>query len=171
MIIGLDVSTSTIGYSVFNESTKLVVLGFINLTKLKILNEKANFFLGAFKSVLKEHDIKRGDIKHIMIEEPLLAFFKFSNAKTLAKLQAFNGIISYTMSTFTGLEPELINAARARKLVCGKLKKKSIKEEVFNFVKNIETQIQWPLTRVGSYKKQCMDMSDAYVVGKSYFKR
>ena len=170
MIIGLDVSTSTIGYSIFDEFENLILLDYVDLTKSTTLYEKASVFLEVFISAIKKCEITIESFKGLIIEEPLLTFSKFSNAKTLAKLQAFNGIISYAMFTF-GLEPTHINAARARKLVCGKLSKGSVKEKVFEFVRKKEPQIDWPLTRTGNFKKQCMDMSDAYIVGRAYFKQ
>tara|TARA_A100001201_G_C4088877_1_gene201417 strand:- start:790 stop:1296 length:507 start_codon:yes stop_codon:yes gene_type:complete len=167
MVLGLDISTSVIGYALFKEDGKLHKMGHVELTKFKDLNSKAEQFKRHILAVVGSNI----SALETIIEAPLLTFSKFSNANTLAKLQAFNGIITYVMFTLSGKNPEHIAAARARKLVCGKLDRKNIKESVFTFVRACEPSIEWPTTRTGNYRKQCMDMADAYVVGRSYFKR
>ena len=170
-VLGLDISTSTVGCSLFSDKGKLLHLSYIQLTKFKTLNTKALEFEEQLKRILSQHMDQLpldGGMK-VMIEAPLLTFSKFSNANTLAKLQAFNGIISYLMFTLLDEEPEHISAAKARKLVCGKVDRKNMKEKEFALVRSREKKLKWPKTRTGKYRKECMDMADAYIVGRAYF--
>ena len=170
-VLGLDISTSVVGYSLFSRKGKLLTVGYIDLKKFKTLNTKAEEFEDKLKLMLSKHMDQiplDGEMK-VMIEAPLLTFSKFSNANTLAKLQAFNGIISYLMFTLLEEEPEHISAAKARKLVCGKVDRKNMKEKVFALVRSKEKKVQWPKTRTGNFRKECMDMADAYIVGRAYF--
>ena len=169
MVLGLDISTSVVGYALFLTNGDLCKMDYIELTKIVGLNAKAEHVYTEITSLLKENNCNISKLE-VRIEAPLLTFSKFSNANTLAKLQAFNGIISYLMFTLIGKDPEHIGAAKARKLVCGKLDRKNIKERVFAFVRSAEPTHKWPKVRTGNFKKQCMDMADAYVVGRSYFK-
>jgi len=112
-------------------------------------------------------------IAAVIIEKPLLSFSRTSSAQTIAKLNAFTGAVSYLMFTLVGKDPEFINASTARKKVCGKLDRSRAKELAFAFVKLREPEINWPVKvkgkNKGSYKKECMDMADSYIVGRAYF--
>jgi Holliday junction resolvasome RuvABC endonuclease subunit len=132
-ILGLDVSTSTIGFSLFDLTSKLISIGYVELSKIKVVYQKATEFKNFIIEILQQFNLIQ-----IIIEAPLLRFSKFSSADTLNKLAAFNGIISYLMFNLTGVVPEHIHASTARKLVCGKLAQKNVKEQVFNYVRDNE---------------------------------
>jgi hypothetical protein len=111
MILGLDISTSCIGYSLFSEEGKLIELNCVkfnsDLTKFEKFEEfkKATAYL------------KKFPIKFIAIEEPLKKFMgKFSSAETIALLNFFNGMISSHIYSEFGMEPIYFNVNTARKL-------------------------------------------------------
>lgn len=164
VVLGLDVSTSTIGFSFFNSTGKLLSVGYIELSKIKTPYKKAVEFK---KFISKECDNFK--LISVLIEAPLLRFSKFSSANTLNKLAAFNGVVSYIMFSLTGLEPQHVHATTARSRVCGRLAKKNVKEQVFKYVRQSEGNISWPLNTKAAFKKQCYDMADAYIIGKFYF--
>lgn len=164
VVLGLDVSTSTIGFSFFCSTGKLLSVGYVELSKIKSPYRKAV----EFKKFIKKES-NNFKLTNVLIEAPLLRFSKFSSANTLNKLAAFNGIISYIMFSLTGLEPQHVHATTARSRVCGKLVKKNVKEQVFKYVHQTENAILWPLNTKAAFKKQCYDMADAYIIGKFYF--
>lgn len=189
MILGLDISTSCIGYSLFDENGKLIELNCVKfrdkLTKFEKLEEfkKATAYL------------KKFPITFIAIEEPLKKFMgKFSSAETIAILNFFNGMVSAYLYLEFGIEPMYFNVNNARKLVFptppkvkkiaskdgdaeivvseesleesdDKDDKKSIKHVIWSKVMQLEPQINW---RYGPKSRKLLDenfdMSDAYVI-------
>lgn len=178
MILGLDISTSCIGYSIFDMDGKLIELSCVKFRDKLTLFEK----LEEFKKST-EH-FKNLDIQFISIEEPLKKFMgKFSSASTIALLNFFNGMVSSYMYTQFGIEPIYFNVNNARSLVFPKSKtpkktkdseeiivseeaeeKGSIKHEIWKKVMELEPLINW---RYGPKSRKLLDenydMTDAYV--------
>ena len=171
-ILAFDISTTCIGYSIFNEDGNLIELNCVkfnsNLTKFERLEE--------FKKVTEY--FKKFPIKYIAIEEPLKKFAgKFSSADTIALLNFFNGMISSYLYLEFGIEPFYFNVNNARSLAFGKQKSStsteseggggnSKKHEVWNKVMQLEPLIQW---RYGPKSRKLLDenydMADAYTIG------
>ncbi len=116
-ILGLDVSTSTIGISLFEDKGtygKLKLLHHVTpivkpkpATKMQELFEKAKIFEVEFLE--KYADV--GIVK-VIIEEPLL---RSNNVNTVATLLRFNGMISRAVYDILGIVPEYISSYDARK--------------------------------------------------------
>ena len=172
MILGLDVSTSTIGYSVLDLDGTLKELGYISLKKQKNLLEKAEEFRSVLINLKKKYQFSR-----VFIEEALQRYGRgMSSARTITLLAAFNGIIQYVNFKELDITPELISVSAARKS-CGikfVSKKKSgipVKEQVFTWVSN-HLQYEWPtkILRNGPRRgveiqlPETRDMADAWVV-------
>ena len=133
LCIGLDISTSIVGISIF-KNKKLSKLIYIDLSKEKCIFKKAKMFEDFF---LKNFvDIK--NIDYIYIEDILQSFSRgLSSANTLMKLAKFNGIVSNIVYNITHLIPEYINVNTARKTLEIKIDKKSPvdkKEQVMMWV-------------------------------------
>jgi hypothetical protein len=115
--LGLDVSTSTIGISLFEDKGtygKLKLLHHVTpivkpkpATKMQELFEKAKIFEVEFLE--KYADV--GIVK-VIIEEPLL---RSNNVNTVATLLRFNGMISRAVYDILGIVPEYISSYDARK--------------------------------------------------------
>ena len=170
-ILGLDISTSNIGYCIFKNG-ELINAGAIELPSKKCMFEKAVHT----SEILKE--LKKYKISRILIEENLQSFRSgFSSAKTISTLAKFNGIISYISNTTFNIKPEFINVNHARKK-CGikidRKSKKNTKEQVLEWVsqqpqfKNFDwpTKIlkNGPRRGVTVLKPQCYDIADAAVL-------
>ncbi len=173
MKLGLDISTSTIGYCIL-ENDSIKDIGAIELSKLKSIFEKAKKFRDIVKKIKSDYAIEE-----IFIEENLQAFRPgLSSAKTIVALARFNGMCSLIVSDVFELDPCFINVNAARKLVGFKKKKdklKNTKEQILEFVMGLEKDISWPTKilkggpRRGTEVLQnyCYDMADAYVIVKS----
>jgi len=172
MKLGLDISTSTVGFCVLR-GDDIEDIGAIELSKLKSIFEKAQEFRKRIKEIKKTHKIKG-----IFIEENLQAFRPgLSSAKTIVTLARFNGMCSLIVSDIFEMDPVFVNVNSARKLVGFKKQKngKNTKDQVFDFVKNIEKNVYWPTKvmtrgpRKGTevFENFCYDMADAYVIVKS----
>ena len=165
VILGLDVSTSTIGFSFFSAAGELLVIGYLELTKIKTLYKKAV----EFKKLISYY-LDQFNIIDLYIGAPLLRFSKFSSANTLNRLAFFNGAISYLVFDLIKIEPNHVNATSARSRVVGKIPRNSkAKEKIFNYVKEKEKGIYWPTNTKGNFIKQCYDMADSYIIGAYYF--
>jgi hypothetical protein len=116
-ILGLDVSTKTIGISLFEDNGdggKLQMLTHITpkvkpkpKDNIELLIKKAQIF--QFEFLEKYSDI---DISRVIIEEPLV---RSNNVNTVATLLRFNGMICRSVYEVLNLVPEFISSYDARK--------------------------------------------------------
>lgn len=169
MLISLDISTSVIGITSFDETDgKLIELDYIKFKSGASIFEK----LSAFKEKIKHYE--GADVNYIAIEEPLKKFMgKFSSASTISLLNFFNGMISSYMYTTFGIEPLYMHVNTVRKTAFPnvKLNSKDTKHEIWNQVKNCEPQINWKYSkRTMKLMQENYDMTDSYAVGRAYLK-
>ena len=176
-ILGLDVSTKTIGIALFQENGNLLELTHITPrpkpkqpTSIGELISKADIF--------KEYIVKYKElnIDKIIIEEPLL---RSNNVNTVGTLLRFNGIISKICYDILGVIPTYISTYNSRKYAFPELmksRKEGLKPVLFGGydtkadkkmivwekVANLEPQIVWLYTRNQTLKKESFDMTDAY---------
>jgi len=116
-ILGLDVSTKTIGISLFEDegdNGKLQMLTHITpkvkpkpKDNIELLIKKAQIFQNEFLEKYSDIDIDR-----VIIEEPLV---RSNNVNTVATLLRFNGMICRSVYEVLNLVPEFISSYDARK--------------------------------------------------------
>ena len=178
MILGLDVSTSCIGWCVIGRNTELIRMGYIGLSKIFSIFEKAKVTQAELGKLCEEFNID-----DVYIEENLQAFRPgFSSAKTLISLSRFNGIVSYLCAQVFEIEPRFINVNAARKAVGLTIVRKSkggapTKHQVLDWVSNQlkGASHQWPTKVLKSGPRRgtsvledgCYDMADAFVIAKA----
>ena len=115
-ILGLDISTSTIGVALFEDlgdKGKLNLLHHVTpKIKPKPKKKVEEMFLKvrAFEEFLKKY-VDYG-ITTVIIEEPLL---RSNNVNTVATLLRYNGMISNSVYNILGVVPEYISSYDARK--------------------------------------------------------
>lgn len=183
-LLGLDVSTKTIGISLFNNKGQLLELTHISpkvkptpTTKTEELIKKADLFS---KFIDKYSNM---NIKHVLIEEPLL---RSNNVNTVSTLLRFNGMVTKICYDKLNITPEYISTYEARKnafpeLMQPNTTKKPVlfgaypkdvdkKRVIWELVCKREPQISWLLDKSGSLKKENFDMSDSYTVCLAYAK-
>lgn len=177
-LLGLDVSTKTIGISLFNNKGELLELTHISpkakpepKTKTEELVKKADLFYDFIQKY------KNLGIKYVVIEEPLL---RSNNVNTVGTLLRFNGMVTKICYDVLGVVPEYISTYEARKnafpslmqpnssgklVLFGGLPKDIDKKKiVWDLVSKREPEINWLLDKKGQLKKENFDMSDAYTV-------
>ena len=144
MILGLDVSTSNIGYAVINLDGSLVDLGYIELSKKKCFIEKNNVSHQILKTISQTYSIE-----HVFIEECLQRFsFGRSSANTIVRLALFNGSIQYISNLVFGCIPIVLNVNKSRKSLHIKTQTQKkcgipIKQQVFQWVSD-NLDYKWP---------------------------
>lgn len=172
--LGLDISTSIVGVSLFT-GDKLFKLFHIDLTKSKCIFDKASKFENEYLANISSECI----VKNIYIEDTLQSFARgLSSAKTLMTLARFNGIVSNIVYKVTNIKPVFINVNTARKSLGIKIDKNSKvdkKEQVMEWVDKDIGGYDWSTKIISrgknkglvKYEKFCYDIADAYVICKA----
>lgn len=189
-ILGLDVSTKTIGIALFDEEGKLWELTHITpVIKPKLDNKLEEQFrkVDSFERLLTRYI--ELDIDRVIIEEPLL---NSNNVYTVATLLRFNGMISKVVEEVLNIVPEFISSNDARKYAFPELMavrthnkkgepypEKTLKSKkptlfgaydskvdkkmvIWEKIAQLEPTIVWEYTRNNTLKKENFDMTDAY---------
>ena len=161
MILGLDVSTSKIGYCILDYDKNLIAHDVMKFKPLA-LEDRAEIFYQFLSDIKKEHKIK-----DVFIEQPFSMFGGGkTTAMTMAKLQRFNGMCSFAVRRIFGSNPELIAANRARGLVGLKIKRgEDTKRKIIEWVeKKYPKDFIVELTSYGNPRPGTDDKADAIVV-------
>jgi len=168
IILGLDISSSRIGYCLINENEDLLLVDEIKLKPSQSLEERADIFKKTMK-IIKEHS----EVDYVFIEQPFMAFSGGkTTATTMAKLQRFNGMCSYVVHSLFGRTPSLIQANKARGLVGLKIKRgENTKLKVIEWAsKKYPKKFIVENTRYGNPKPGTDDKADAIVIANAGLK-
>ena len=185
-VLGLDISTKTIGWSLFDIQTqKLLELTHISPVIKPKPEDKIEELLGkvdAFEEKLAEY--KDFGITKVIIEEPLL---NSNNVWTVGTLLRYNSMITKSIYDILGVVPHFISTYNSRKyawpdLVQDNGKGKQVlfgglpkdidkKELIWQRVSASEPQIVWLYTRNNTLKKECYDQADAYTCVQGYMRQ
>jgi RNase H-fold protein (predicted Holliday junction resolvase) len=182
-VLGLDVSSKTIGIALFDiESKELLELTHVSpIPKPKKENKIEELLVKAdiFRSKLLTY--QNLGITKVVIEEPLM---NSNNVYTVATLLRFNTLICREIYDVLGIVPEFISTYNSRKfafpdlvqlndkgkkVLFGGLPKDIDKKMIiWELVAKMEPQITWLYTRNNTLKKENFDQTDAYacVVGQ-----
>ncbi len=186
-ILGLDVSTRTIGWALFDIQTKeLLELSHVSpRPKAKDFgdNKMLELILKSeiFKTKLLEY--KNLGIVNVIIEEPLL---NSNNVYTIQTLLRFNTLICKEIYDVLGIVPEFISTYNSRKFAFPELVKENDKKKfvlfgglpkdvdkkmiIWELVAKKEPQIQWLYTKNNTLKKENFDQTDAYCAALGFMK-
>ncbi len=175
-ILGLDISTKTIGWALFDvNSSKLLELTHFSPKikpqpedKIEELLKKAE----AFKKHLE--DYRDVGITRVVIEEPLL---NSNNIYTVGTLLRYNTMILKSCYEILGLVPTFISTYNARKYAFPSLVGKNDKGKnvlfgglpkdidkkhiIWENVNTVCPEVKWLYGKNGQLKKENYDMSDA----------
>ena len=167
-VLGLDISTSTVGCAIIDaETDEIKSLFYISLKKEKGLLNKIRIF----KRELEECPITPN---HVAIEEPLVMFKEgFSRAQVLSMLSQFNGMAQFLTFLLYNTDPVMYNVNTARKLSYPDLKFPrgcKRKELVQERTAQEYPELDFPLKRTGRLKDECYDMCDAVVIARAHSK-
>jgi len=184
-VLGLDVSTKTIGFALFDiQSQQLLELTHVSPTpKPKVENKIEELMLKSniFREKLLAY-VGMG-ITYVIIEEPLL---NSNNVYTVGTLLRFNTLVCKEVYDILGVVPEFISTYNSRKFAFPHLVQSNDKGKYVLFgglpkdidkkvviweqVSKREPQIVWNYTRNNTLKKENFDSSDAYSAALGYMK-
>ena len=184
-VLGLDVSTKTIGWALFDMRTQeLLELTHISpRPKVKTENKIEELLSKAevFKTKLDEY--KNLGITKVIIEEPLL---NSNNIYTVQTLLRYNSFVTKNIYDVLGIVPEFISTYNSRKFAFPQLLQKNDKgkmvlfgglpkdidkkEIIWDLVAKREPQITWQYTKNNTLKKENFDMTDSYACVLGFMK-
>jgi hypothetical protein len=185
-VLGLDISTKTIGWSLFDIQTKelLELTHFSPVIKPKPEDKIEELILKVRGFEEKLEGYRNLGITKVVIEEPLL---NSNNIWTVGTLLRYNSMITKSIYDILGIVPCFISTYNSRKCAWPELvqendKGKKVlfgglpkdidkKEIIWKKVSNKEPQITWLYTKNNTLKKECFDMSDAYTCVMGYMKQ
>lgn len=160
MIIGLDISTSCIGWAVLDGDGELVAIGHINFKDANTLWEKADKAMEQLGMICDTHGPTA-----FYIEESLQGFRPgLSSASTLLTLAKFNGLLSFFMRQKLGRDPVYIPSAKARKLCGIKLLQKNKHPHAYGHKEQTFEAISGGLLAGHSWKEKRNAPADAPLV-------
>jgi len=184
-VLGLDVSTKTIGWALFDIGTKnLLELTHISpIPKPKPQNKIEELLLKSAVVRKKLEQYVGLGIQHVIIEEPLL---NSNNIYTVGTLMRFNTLISKEVYDVLGIVPEFVSTYNSRKfafphlvqpndkgkyvLFGGFAKDVDKKVIIWELIAKREPQITWLYTRNNTLKKENFDQTDAYCAALGFMK-
>jgi Holliday junction resolvasome RuvABC endonuclease subunit len=159
MILGLDISSSCVGYSLWN-SGSLARYGFVDLSNIDNLFQKIDTFLQIF-----EFDIDQ--IEAVYVEDIQQSFARgFSSVNTTILLAKMNAALSYAVHKKTNKEINYLNVNHLRKVIGLTVKRNGTKakEQTFDFVYGkFNLFLKW--TKNETIDKRSLDITDAIAVG------
>lgn len=186
-VLGLDISTKTIGWALFDiKSQELLELTHVSPRpkmdkeedKIKELLLKSEIF------AQKLNEYKNMGIVRVVIEEPLL---NSNNVYTIQTLLRFNSFVFKEIYNILGIVPEFISTYNSRKFAFPELVQENDKKKfvlfgglpkdidkkmiIWDLVAKKEPQIKWQYTKNQTLKKENFDMSDAYTCCLGYMKQ
>lgn len=176
-VLGLDVSTKTIGWSLFDIQTRelLELTHFSPVIKPKQENKIQELLMKVHAFEEKLNGYRNLGITKVVIEEPLL---NSNNVWTVGTLLRYNSMISKSIYDILGIVPDYISTYNSRKFAWPELIQKNDKnkfvlfgglpkdvdkkELIWKQVSEKEPQITWLYTKNNTLKKECFDMADSY---------
>jgi len=184
-VIGLDVSTKTIGIALFDVlSGELLELTHVSpVVKIKTDSKIEELLLKSsiFAEKLKQYT--NINVEEIIIEEPLL---NSNNVNTVGTLIRFNTLVCKEVYDILSIVPKFVSTYNARKnafpeLVRDNGKGKEVlfggfpkdidkKQIIWELVSKREPQIIWLYNKNNILKKENYDMTDAYCAVLGYMK-
>jgi hypothetical protein len=184
-VLGLDVSTKTIGWSLFDiQSRELLELTHISpVPKPKVEDKIEELILKSNIFRQKLENYEGMGIKYVVIEEPLL---NSNNVYTVGTLMRFNTLVCKEVYDVLGVVPVFISTYNSRKFAFPELVQENDKGKfvlfgglpktidkknvIWDLVAKREPQITWMYTKNNTLKKENFDMTDAYSCALGYMK-
>tara|TARA_R110002074_G_scaffold77919_2_gene176560 strand:- start:2121 stop:2615 length:495 start_codon:yes stop_codon:yes gene_type:complete len=160
MVLGLDVSTTCIGYA-FTKDKKILDMGFIDIKKQNTIQEKAYYAMDVLEG--KEYKIDK-----IHIEDNLSGFQGGrTSQQVIIKLAKFNAVFCFILENAMDVPVISINPNTGRKKVFGKARMKGVTAKDYvkqKIEENYDTKKWCKTTTRGNWDKRNIDAYDGLVM-------
>ena len=158
--LGLDVSSTVVGYCVSISKEKVIDAGYIDIRKESNIKQKAH-------KVAEYLDPRSIDPSIIVVEDSLSGFGGGrTSQQTIVKLAKCNAVISYVIEALYEVDINHVNVSTLRKAVFGKSREKGVDSKTFvrEQLKNkIDLSKFIVYNSRNNYDKRNYDMLDATV--------
>ena len=162
VILGLDISTSCVGYA-FTENKKILEMGFIDIKKQTTHKEKAFYVLTCINESSYIDDVKK-----VFVEDNLSGFAGGrTSQQVIVKLAKFNAVLCFVIEDAFDIEVKNVNPMTARKHAFGKARVKGVKAKDFvkRQVEELYDTKKWcKHTTRGNWDKRNIDAYDGLVM-------
>lgn len=184
-VLGLDVSTKTIGVALFDiQNRELLELTHVSpVPKPKVEDKIEELILKSNIFRQKLEGYAGMGIKYVVIEEPLL---NSNNVYTVGTLMRFNTLVCKEVYDILGVVPQFISTYNSRKFAFPELVQENDKGKfvlfgglpktidkknvIWDLVAKQEPQITWMYTKNNTLKKENFDMTDSYTCALGFMK-
>lgn len=161
MTLGLDASTSTVGWA-FSENGKITDAGFFDISSFDTSKEKSYFVINSLKTN-KNFEL----VDEINMEAALSGFMGGrTTQQTIIKLARFNAVFEYILTEELKIKVNLYHVNTMRKQLFGKARVKGMKSKDFvkaNIVNFFDVEKYDKKKKKGSWDERNGDMYDAVV--------
>jgi RNase H-fold protein (predicted Holliday junction resolvase) len=158
--LGLDISSTTIGYCFSSSQENIIHAGFVSVNKENSIKKKAHKVADELKNT-------RLQPCFIIVEDSLSGFGGGrTSQQTIVKLAKCNAIISYVVEEMYNIEVEHINVSTMRKAVFGKSRESGVDSKTFvknNLDNMLDLSEFTHYNTKKNYDKKNYDMLDAVV--------
>lgn len=158
--LGLDISSTVVGYCYSFSSTEILKAGYIDIRKEISIKQKAH----NVAQILDKLDIEPSII---IVEDTLSGFGGGrTSQQTIVKLAKCNAVISYVIEALYELDVEHVNVSSLRKAVFGKSREQGVDSKTFvreQLEKKIDLNEFVVYNSRKNYDKRNYDMLDATV--------
>ena len=158
--LGLDISSTVVGYCVSISKEKVIHSGYIDVRKETSIKEKAH-------KVANELDKLNLEPSKIIVEDTLSGFGGGrTSQQTIVKLSKCNAVISYVIEALYEMDVDHVNVSTLRKAVFGKSREQGkdsktfVREQLENLI-DLSEFIVYNSRK--NYDKRNYDMLDATV--------
>ena len=158
--LGLDISSTVVGYCVSISKEKVIHAGYIDVRKETSIKEKAH-------KVANELDKLHFDPSKIIVEDTLSGFGGGrTSQQTIVKLSKCNAVISYVIEALYEIDVDHVNVSTLRKAVFGRSREQGkdsktfVREQLENLI-DLSEFIVYNSRK--NYDKRNYDMLDATV--------
>ena len=158
--LGLDISSTVVGYCVSSSKKKIVNAGYIDIRKESTIKQKAH-------KVANELDKLHLEPSEIIVEDTLSGFGGGrTSQQTIVKLSKCNAVISYVIEALYEMDVDHVNVSSLRKVVFGRSREQGkdsktfVREQLENLI-DLSEFIVYNSRK--NYDKRNYDMLDATV--------
>jgi len=159
--LGLDISTSVVGYCYSSTSSNIDYAGHVDLKKYSTFREKALIVSSTLNHLNVDGVFK------VIVEDTLSGFGGGrTSQQTIVKLAKCNAIVSHVIEDLYGVDVEHINVSTLRKAVFGKSREKGLDSKTFvkcNLDNMLDLSDFIHYNSKNNYDKKNYDMLDAVV--------
>ena len=158
--LGLDISSTVVGYCVSSSKEKIIEAGYIDIQKQKTTKNKA-------QTVVEHLDQHSINPSIVIVEDTLSGFGGGrTSQQTIVKLAKCNAVISFVIEAMYEIDVDHVNVSTLRKAVFGKSREKGVDSKTFvreQLEKKIDLTEFIVYNSRKNYDKRNYDMLDATV--------